>query len=317
MQIPGLLQAVSLKYGVTEKKLSELNKLTLKVLDAQYKLDQFQAVVNALNSKLQKFNDALKDAENGRNQALENKNLVDRLVQHVLDIENNSGIALAEIVKANGTSDHLAKEISNVIQKLIYTVNMVNKLSVIVTRRKALNPLISDELISQLVQAGKDANNAISLTLVALSSVSAVQASNAESGLAMTLEYKQAASLFSLLTGEPLDYLENNALVSARATRFKDGISKNPDEKDNLFSFEFINDEVPSDVLTTDAYIMSLLGLLTQAYEDAKTAYEMARHAVIRTTTQLNNAKSSLDKAQVKLNSLQSGLKAASAAALA
>jgi hypothetical protein len=62
---------------------------------------------------------------------------------------------------------------------------------------------------------------------------------------------------------------------------------------------------------------ISLSYLLSTAYNTAKRYCDQIQDDVNRTTSQLNNAKIILNKAQVKLKSLQAGLAAANAAALA
>jgi hypothetical protein len=60
-----------------------------------------------------------------------------------------------------------------------------------------------------------------------------------------------------------------------------------------------------------------LKDLLEEAYANAKNYYEQAHKASKDTTKQLNKATADLNKAQIKLASLQSGLAAGTAAALA
>ncbi len=191
----------SKRYGVTERKKAELDSLALQVLDAQQEVDQFQSIVTALTAKLTNFQGLLAIADTNRASALANKNLVDQLKQSFLDLQNNSKIAFTEMSLADATTQTLAKNISNVMDKLIYSAEVINKLATYVVRKKALNPLISDELVSMLGQAGTDANNAVALTLVALQSTFAAQASNSESQSATALEYLQAQDLYQLMTG--------------------------------------------------------------------------------------------------------------------
>ena len=178
-----------------------MDSLALQVLDAQQEVDQFQSIVTALTAKLTNFQGLLAIADTNRASALANKNLVDQLKQSFLDLQNNSKIAFTEMSLADATTQTLAKNISNVMDKLIYSAEVINKLATYVVRKKALNPLISDELVSMLGQAGTDANNAVALTLVALQSTFAAQASNSESQSATALEYLQAQDLYQLMTG--------------------------------------------------------------------------------------------------------------------
>jgi uncharacterized coiled-coil protein SlyX len=264
--------AANRKYGITEKKKAELDALTLDVLDAQQEVEQFQAIVTSLTDKLNNFQGFLATAEANRTHALDNRNLFDQLAQSALDLQNNSEIAFNEAFDANQETQKLARMIKSVISKLIYSADVINKLYNLITRKKALNPLISDDLITMIGTAGKDANNAVSLTLIALKSVFAAEASNMESEAASSLEYLQAIESYELLTA---DQLSDTSTVS------------------------------------------SLKSVLYTAYDSSKTIYDQFQKACTKITHQLNESNMSLNKAQVKLRSLQSSLAAANAAAYA
>jgi len=264
------------RYGITESKKAELDKLSIQVIDAQYDVNKFQSIVTSLADKVNNFQVFLATAENTRTQAYNNKILMTQLVQNALDLQNNSNIAFDEIVLADTKTKILGVNIKQVIDKLIYSAEVLNKLATIITRKKALNPLISDELISVLATAGSDANNAVALALVALKSTFAAQASNMESEAAIELAYTQSSDLYETLV---------NGIAS-------DEVEAKEKEK-------------------------SLEYLLHEAYKNAKSNYQKLEKALIICTKQLNDAKSDLNKAQIKLKSLQSGLAAANAAALA
>jgi flagellar hook-basal body complex protein FliE len=267
------------KYGITESKKAELDALTLKVINAQHTVDQFQSIVNSLTIKTTNFQGFLATADAKRTQAYNTKKLVDQMVQGAIDLLNNSQIAATEIAQARIKTDALDKKLKSVIDKLIYTAEMINKLSNVIIRKKALNPLISDELVSMIGNAGKDANNAVALTLIALKSAFTANALNIESEAAMILGYTEAIDFYQFLTGKsgvPLD---------GDVTPFK----------------------TPN----------SLESQIHKAYSSAKATYTRMEKALVLTTNQLNDAQTSLNKAQVKLKSLQAGLAAANAAALA
>jgi hypothetical protein len=268
--IPRLQQT---RFGITEAKKAELDALTIKVLDAQYDVDRNQAIVTALTDKLNNFQSFLAIADNKRTQALSNKNLADQLLRSSKDLQDNSQIAFTEMVNADDQTKKLAAQTNNVLAKLIYSAEVINKLINFVIRKKALNPLISDDLIGALTTAGADANKAVALTLVALKSTFAAQASAIESEQAMALEYLQAQSLYATLN--------------------------------------FDSKTTPPPTPT------SLTSLLYQAYSDAKAHYDSTLKALNITTIQLDHAQNLLNKSQVSLRSLQSGLAAGNAAALA
>jgi hypothetical protein len=273
---PKILNSDPKRYGITEKKKSDIDLLISQVTDAEAVVQQQSTVVSAITQKSIKYQSYLLDAENYRTQSLSNKNLVDQVVQNAVDLSENSEIAFTKMTIANENTEEVAKEITILINKLIYSVEIINKLSNLVIRKKSLNPLISDDLITKINAAGTDANNAIALTLIALKSIFAAQTSCLESEAATALEQKQVLNLYAALTGK-----------------------KNPNEN--------------TDVLVNN----SIQSLLYKANTDAKIAYLESNKANDETIRQLNVATTNLNKAQIKLKSLQAALAAANAAALA
>ncbi|MFH7015515.1 hypothetical protein [Flavobacterium sp. FlaQc-47] len=266
------------RYGITEKKKSELDVLKNQVIDAQADVQQQQVIVTSLTEKASKYQGYLLTADANRTHALSNKNLIDQVVQNAYDLAYNSKNAFSKMTISNDDAIEVASSVSDLINKLIYSVEIINKLSNLVIRKKALNPLISDDLITRINTAGTDANNAVALTLIALKSTLAAEASILESEAAITLEYRQANKLYLNLTDEK---------------SIDTPLSIHPVSK------------------------TSIRGLLYNAYKETQIAYEKANFANDETTRQLNIATTNLNKAQIKLNSLQSGLAAANAAALA
>ncbi len=258
------------KYGVTEYKKNELDSLTIQVMDAQENVAQYQAIVTSLTTKSNELQGFLATATNNKTQAYTNKIQVDQLVQSAADLQSNSDIAFNEMVKANSRTKTLTANVNEVMNKLIYSAEVINKLANLIVRKKAMNPLISDELVSMITTAGTDANSAVAITLTALQSTFAAQAMEMEAETTMGLEYTQSIALTKLLTGS-------------------------------------VKGGSPA----------SLQGLFHQAFADARKNYVLVEKANFTTIKQLNMAKANLNTAQVKLKSLQSGLAAANAAALA
>ncbi|WP_046755881.1 hypothetical protein [Kordia jejudonensis] len=278
-------QSLNTRYGVTEKKKQELDRLTQEVLNANGSVQEYQAIVDSLTEKLTKLQGQLASAQANKEQALNNKNSVDTVIDNAKNLMQNSKIVIAEISNANGDIKDTAKQVNSLINKLIYAAEIVNKLANLIIRKKATNPLISNELITLVTQSQTDANNAVALTLVALESVFTSQATTLESTAAAELEDEQVNRLYNLLVYGDMEL--------AQAT--------NTD--DSSIATQINNDSIKS-------YLYEAYTITSAMYEDVLTA-------VNDTTSQLNNAKASLSKAQVKLASLQSGLAAANAAALA
>ena len=277
-------QSISTRYGVTEKKKQELDRLTQEVLNAEGTVEEYQAIVNSLTEKLTKLQAELASAKTNKETALSNKDSVDTVVDNAKNLLKNAEIVVGEISQANGSIRDTAIETNSLINKLIYAAEIVNKLANLVIRKKATNPLISDELITMVTQAQADANNAVALTLIALESVFASQATTSESVAAAELEKDQVEKLYELLINGDMEL-------------------KKPDDATTS--------------TTTDMENNSIKAYLYEAYTIASTMYEEVLAATNDTSNQLNNSKASLNKAQVKLASLQAGLAAANAAALA
>ena len=194
-------QPVPIQPFLTTKEKAKLDELSVRVMDAQYAVEQFQAIVTSLTQKKANYQGFLTVAQNNRAQAQNNKALADQLVQDGLDLKATSKTALNEIVLGDEKTKELSANIKILIDKLIYAVTVLNKLSNKIVREKALNPLISDELVSMTGKADSDANNAVALILVALQSIITAAACNMETEAALALEYTQAANLYETLTG--------------------------------------------------------------------------------------------------------------------
>jgi hypothetical protein len=192
-------------YGVTERKKSEIDALANEVLDNQGQVDQLQAIVNSLTQKSSKLQSQLNDAQKNKSVALSNNELGEEVMNNARDVMESSEKTYLQILTSENLIYDLSKDINNVINKLIYSVEVINKLSALVTRKKAINPLISDELIALLAKAGTDANNAVSLTMKALKSVFVSQATISESESSLALEYLQSVKLIEFIIGQDID----------------------------------------------------------------------------------------------------------------
>ncbi len=197
------------RYGITERKKQELDQLSQQVLDAQDTVEQYEAIVNSLTQKSNKLQAELATADANKTQALSNKDLLETMIDNAKDLQNNSEITFDALVLADAKIKTVANEIKTTINNLIYSAEVINKLSNLVIRKKAVNPLISDELVTMVTQAGTDANNAVALTLVALQSVFSSQATTLESEAAMSLQLLQATKLYELMIGKEVDEIQN------------------------------------------------------------------------------------------------------------
>lgn len=260
-----------IRYGVTENKKRTLDSLTYQVLNAKDEVSQLQTIVKSLTDKLATFNGFLTQADANKTQAKNNVTQLDNIIKNALELKENSGISLEEINLANDKTNQVALNTTIVINKLIYTAEMINKLAGLITRKKAQNPLISDQLITMITAAGTNANNAVALSLVALNATFTAQSTNKDVLNTAKLENKQSSKLYNQLTTDA----------------------------------------------KTNSPNASLKTLLKNSCDIAVAEFKKLQKAYDETLNQLNIKTAELNKAQINLKSLQAGLAAANAAALA
>lgn len=192
---------MSTKYGITEKKKAELDNLTEQVTDAQLEVQRKTALVDSYDKKLKRFNELLAQAEKESQTANNNKDEFKKILQQAKDLNTQTGTALDEINQAETTTSKLAEKINEVIQKLIYAVEIINRLGNLIARKKDKNSLVSDELVTLTGTAGEKANNAVALTLTALKSVFEAQAGIKETGCVAQVGNNQTDHLLKILKG--------------------------------------------------------------------------------------------------------------------
>lgn len=266
------------KYGTTERKKQDIDSLTQQVLTAQLTVAQQQAIVHSLTEKSNKLQADVTISEANKTTALQNKNLVAEIVENLLSLKKSTEITFNETVKAEAKIKRTSEAINQLIQELIFSAEIINKLQNLIIRKKAMNPLISDTLVSMITQAVTDANNAVALTLVALQTVFSAQASTKTSEVVVSLEVLLSTELYELVIGENTDTIK----------------SEKPLTKET-----------------------SISGLLKKAYDIQVQLYNQTLIASKDVLQQLHNATRELSVAETNLSSLQAGLAAAKAAALA
>jgi hypothetical protein len=225
----------SKRYGVTEKKKAELDALAIQILDAQQQVDQYQAIVTAFTQKLTTFQGFLAVDDANRTSSLSNLQMVTALVQSFEDLSNSASIAFNQMVVADSTTKKLASRSKVVLDKLIYTSEFINRFATIVMRKKALNPLISDDLISMVNAAGNDANKAVALTLIAMQSSFTAQATNMESEAAAGLAYVQILDICHLLTGEKNQFNSTETQSTSLANLISEAYKKALEQYNKTF----------------------------------------------------------------------------------
>ncbi|QOV66614.1 hypothetical protein [Citrobacter sp. BDA59-3] len=233
----------SMKNGIAEQKNAEIDALTSQVNKAQFRVNQLTTVVTSLTAKQANFAALLTDADSKKDAALANLNQAKTLVANVETLQRYSILVSQQTDKSlrnvRETSNHMAE----LIEQLIFSADVVEKLSGFVNRQKAANNVIPDALVAVLNQATSDANNAVALTLTALQSSYASAASVDQAGSVSALEARQAQQWLTLLTGTSSDVQESlahkrvNAVIKSVEKVLK-ALGKAQRENQNLMSLQ-------------------------------------------------------------------------------
>ena len=276
-------------YAIIEAKKADLNSLSNEIKVAKYKVSEMQAIVTALEQKSSEFSMFLESAETSKETTLSNLNLFKSTLNSVTEFLGNAVTQEIQATDAHGKIDSTATEVSGLINRLIYSGEMINKFAQLVFHKKQYNPLISDELVKTVTTANADVNEAIAATLTALTSCYSTKAVAGESVSLCTLDKKQATKLLDLMR--------------VKTTPATASSTPAPDQQAS-------HQQAPHKQ-------QSLHELLHNAYDNAKLDYKQALRSSEIVTKQTEHAQTSLNNATSQLSSLQAGLSAATAAALA
>ena len=313
-------------YAINEKKQAELNALTFQVTTAQYEVDQFQAKVTSLSQKKAELALALTNAQANKETALSNFTQAKQVVDGIREMVRKTLLTVKQSGQADERINDTAKQLSLVINQLIFSVEIIDKLAQMVNKKQASKGIISKDLVAAITAASADANNAVATTLAALNSCYVAMASANESHQITVLEYIQSLELYALITGDTTrDTTRDTTGDTTGDTKIRDllkkfenatqgGVKQVLDELHNLAATVVNNFAAMS---PPNKKSTSLYALLYSANEDAKHNFDTALIASSNFNTELAEAQANLANATVMLNSLKAGLAAATAAALA
>lgn len=192
----------SLAVGIVYREKATLDWLAIQVDEAQYQVDQWQANVDALTAKSQQFNDFLTAADANKSAALSNLNLAIDVESSVTSLCNSTGLAVKQTDTATNRITLVSRDMATLVNKLIFAVELIEKFGQLVNKQKSNNPLIPDSLIAFMAKATSDANNAVALTLTALQSCYAAEATSLRSLQVITLENDQVTQLQGTINGQ-------------------------------------------------------------------------------------------------------------------
>ena len=177
--------------------------------------------------KSAEFSAYLTSTESQKEVALNNYNMMTNVVDTINGLKQYAITVHEQTAMADKSLDNTAEDLSTLVNELIMSAEVVNKLASLVNKKKALNPLISDELVSVLTTATEDANTAIAATLTALQSCYTAVATTQQSAQMSGHELTQAAQLYRLITGAPIGCSQSQ--LSSKITTQMSQINSNLD----------------------------------------------------------------------------------------
>lgn len=183
--------------GVSVNKKADLDALTRQITVATAAVADWQNVVTALTAKSTQFAGYLANADANRNAALTNLNLMRDAAGSSVQLQQTSELAQKQTNRAVDKIGLASAQVADLIYKLIFSCELVDKLAQLVNKQKLINPTIPDDLIKYLGKATADANTAMAATLTAMSSCYAAEATGLESKEAMQLIVKQIQNLYA------------------------------------------------------------------------------------------------------------------------
>ncbi|NOU50282.1 hypothetical protein HG263_06970 [Pseudoalteromonas sp. JBTF-M23] len=189
--------------GVAQNKNADIQALTTQVTDAQYTVNELTNVVTSLTSKQAYFANLLTIASSRQASALLHYNQAKTLLSDIKETQNYVTVVAKQVgseqdsESLSGKLNETANYMARVIDKLIFSADIIEKLQDFVDRRKAVNQVIPDDLVTYLNNAVTESNNAVSLTLTALQSCYASITPVQETEEISTLQSAQMASLYT------------------------------------------------------------------------------------------------------------------------
>ena len=179
--------------------------LQIEILDAKEKITRLQADVVSLTQKYEAFNTLLEKAKCEKEEAQSNQELFEQIVRNSHELRVLSSNCISQEIAMHSKSQALAGETNDLLNHLTYSANKINRLAILVTRKKHSNPLISSELVSMLSESSTDANNAMALSITACKSVFTAEPACSVSKSTLGLINQQSNSLSQQLVSSQAD----------------------------------------------------------------------------------------------------------------
>lgn len=146
----------------------QLHSFIQEVKNTKEEIDLLEVTVSDLSKKAVWMQHKQIKTRTYGNSILECRNNLLQLIETVNDLNNNENSIGLEVVAANTKINQLTKMVDELLKKLLFTIALVNKLSTAIIRKKALNPLISDDLLKSMSIITENSSLAADASLLAL-----------------------------------------------------------------------------------------------------------------------------------------------------
>lgn len=276
-KMKSLLQKRSYKkvfQDVTAEKTTRIKHLERLVENAKDNLAKAEATYNSYQSKSELFDQLLGQDSNTLAIMTDQENLAVDLSQKVNSLFDTATVAIGTANDTYADTQALLKSVQKVVDATLSAATDITLSAELITKRKASNPLISSELVSEAAQAATDANKAVSLIINTLTSTfnalsTANQANNTSEIVQAEILYLKDLVVEDTSLSDP-----DTELVSIQETA-----------KNNVDNARDAQTEAQN------------------AADEARQQMMKSKNGLNRATAELNNAEASLSAAQAAVGS--------------
>lgn len=289
----------------------ELGLLNSDIKTTEGEIKKLEAQVTGLTQQQSNAAQYLDNANSNHHNAKINKGFVDQVSSGIIETVKKTNLMTVSTLHSGQSIKSTAGIMAELIKQLVYSIELIDTLAITINKNKQANILIPDDLVDTITAAGSDANNAMALSLTALQSCCVSMTVSEQVKSITIMEYIQSLELYAQLSGNTQQIKEHvGKLNGLQALKLGDA------QLQELI--EAIKAECPLlTVQTPDREQTSLINLLVQAEVKAEEQLTTAKDVKGDIDGNLARATSELENQQTKLESLQAGLTAATAAVMA
>lgn len=168
---------------VTAQKTARIKHLQRVVQDAQLELAEAEATFESFEAKAELFAALLANAQNKLGVMTTQDNMATDASQKVQSLFHTATAAISTANDTYSDTQNLLKAVQKVVEATLSAATDIVQSAELIMTRKAANPLISSQLVTDAAQAATDASKTVSLIINALTATfnalsTANQASN-------------------------------------------------------------------------------------------------------------------------------------------